>query len=403
MHGRPQERPELCAEELRLVEADPNRAPPEERILLLRHVQEHRELVAAQVEGPDVHRRVRERLRGRTIRLVLLLLTRHRAASDDEELGAEQADADGTMRCRAFGFVRKVEVRTEFDVLPVLRHRFERRNHPDLVFPARNPVSPRVERGTLTDLGVENETPDSPVDDRGLAFGHDLRRAPQSYDRGDTQRASQHRPVGGAGPVVRRDPEYPLHVELHGHARSHVRGDEDDRFVERREIGRVVLAEKAVQDPDHEILQVVEPVEHHRVRGPAPHRPKLEHAQFEAALRRESVLADVADRPVDDLRILQHQQLGVEDPGLDRTEPSFRQLLRLVKALGGPRQRLPEALDLSGCVGIGDRPVRDDRNAPLQPEDPSRCHSLGRRVSVQNHRHGSLTPPLRRNRARRAQ
>ena len=52
---------ELGPEHLRLVEADPDRAPAEERIGLRRRLERRGELVAAQVEGADDHRAARGR------------------------------------------------------------------------------------------------------------------------------------------------------------------------------------------------------------------------------------------------------------------------------------------------------------------------------------------------------
>src|SRR5690606_3921268 len=53
VRGGAQEGPELGSEELESVQADTDGAPAEEGILLDGHMEEHRELVAAEVEGAD--------------------------------------------------------------------------------------------------------------------------------------------------------------------------------------------------------------------------------------------------------------------------------------------------------------------------------------------------------------
>src|SRR5690606_41268736 len=94
-------------------EAEADRAPPEERILLGRHLEEEGELVPAQVERADVDGLVRERLRDLAVGLVLLLLLGLRATADDEELGAEEADAHRAERAGDVELAREVDVGTQ--------------------------------------------------------------------------------------------------------------------------------------------------------------------------------------------------------------------------------------------------------------------------------------------------
>src|SRR5690606_6221234 len=132
VRGGAQERTELLAEEVLEVEAHADRAPAEERVLLGRHLEEERELVAAEVEGPDVDGLMREALGDLAVGAVLLLLLGLGAPADDEELGAEQADALGAVRARGRDLAGEVDVGAEQDGLAVRRDGLEVREEDEL-------------------------------------------------------------------------------------------------------------------------------------------------------------------------------------------------------------------------------------------------------------------------------
>ena len=93
--GRAQQRADLGAQQARAVEAEPDRAPAERRVLLflVAHIGQH--LVAADVEGAEGHRLVAGGVEHRAIERELLGGARQGRRHHELQLGAEQADAGG--------------------------------------------------------------------------------------------------------------------------------------------------------------------------------------------------------------------------------------------------------------------------------------------------------------------
>ena len=93
MRARSEDRTQLGPEKLLPLETEPDRAPSQERIHLLRHLQVRNELVTPDVQGAD-DRRVRPgRLRHRPVGLILRLLVRHGIPLQEKIFGAKQTHA----------------------------------------------------------------------------------------------------------------------------------------------------------------------------------------------------------------------------------------------------------------------------------------------------------------------
>ena len=90
-----QQRADLAAHQARPVEAEPDRAPAERRVLFLEgaHVGQH--LVAADIEGAEGDRLVAGGVQHRAIERKLLAGARKIRRHHELQFGAEQADAGG--------------------------------------------------------------------------------------------------------------------------------------------------------------------------------------------------------------------------------------------------------------------------------------------------------------------
>src|SRR5206468_7593627 len=87
--------PELRLEQLRLLEREPYAPDAQERVRLRPLWEVGEGLVRADVQRPQNQRAALEPLRNEGVRLVLLVLARHRVAVEKQELGAEKPDALG--------------------------------------------------------------------------------------------------------------------------------------------------------------------------------------------------------------------------------------------------------------------------------------------------------------------
>ena len=109
VHRRAQQRPQLRAEDLRLIEAHADGAPAEERIRF-RGEPAYGQLVAADVERANHHRHAGERLDHAPVAAVLLFLVGHRGATHDEEFGAHEPHALGPAVARRVRVLGQIDV-----------------------------------------------------------------------------------------------------------------------------------------------------------------------------------------------------------------------------------------------------------------------------------------------------
>ena len=110
---------ELGAEDVPLLQAEPDGPPAEERVHLGRHLQVGEELVAAQVERADDDRQRLERGGGLAVGLVLLLLAGQALAVDEQVFGAEQAHALRAVGLDLLGIGGLLDVGGEQDAMAV--------------------------------------------------------------------------------------------------------------------------------------------------------------------------------------------------------------------------------------------------------------------------------------------
>jgi hypothetical protein len=143
--------------------------------------------------------------------------------------------------------------------------------------------------------------------------------------------------------------------------------DQDDALAigTQREV-RVVPPDQATNHAHLDVEQIIEPVHQHGVTGTRPLRLVFENAQLEAARCAEMVVADVGDRSVDQLFIVEHQDLRLEDLRFDRAEPLRRLRLDLANAGLGPFAGFVETFDLVFDVGGRDGHMRRTRRLPAQ-------------------------------------
>ena len=152
-------------------------------------------------------------------------------------------------------------------------------------------------------------------------------------------------------------------------------------------VPRVGKIEKAAKNARLQILQIVQPVQNHGVGGAGPALLQFQHSPLEGSRRRQAVFADVSFSPLDDLRIVQHEDLWIEDPGLNDPKTGFGVSLQHLQAVAGPVQRRAEPFEFAAaCLLAGGRPGRNLRHAPGDAMYVSLCDALGRREARDNHR-----------------
>src|SRR5690606_28119304 len=104
-----------------------------------------------------------------------------------------------------------------------------------------------------------------------------------------------------------------------------VPSDEDHLVPE--VLQRMVGVLDTEEAPDHavpDVHEIVEAIHDHRVPGAAPLRLELDHPELERPGRGKAVLPNVLDRAVDELGVVEHEELRVEDVRLDLSQTCLR-------------------------------------------------------------------------------
>lgn len=123
--GRAQDRTQLREEHLRLGQAPADRAQPERRVRrrFVAFVERLERFIGADVDRADRHQHALHPLDGPLVRGELLLLFRHLLLMHEQELGAEQADADRAGLDGRLRVVGQLDVRVQLDLRAAQRLR----------------------------------------------------------------------------------------------------------------------------------------------------------------------------------------------------------------------------------------------------------------------------------------
>jgi len=381
---------QLGQEELRLVPADADPAPAQERVVLGGCAKEDGELVSPEVEGADDNGPGRKRLRHRPVGTVLLLLAGHRAAAHDQEFGAKEPHPLRAQSSRPGRLGREVEIDTQRHALAVQGHRLLSRARRLLVSPSPDRGAAALEASRFRGVRFDHDPSGNPVHDDRLAVPGPGADVPEPRGGGDLQRPCEDRPVRGSRSPVGGQAHHPGGVDAGHEAGREVPGhcnDSGRAILRRPGIGKV---QQPAQHPDLEVFQIVQPVQHHGVGGARPALLQLHHAPLEGAGGGKPALRNVAPGPLDDLGVVQHQDLRVEDAGLDGTEPGLGVALDVLEIAARPREGSSETLGFTPPLPIGNRQVRRLGNFPHDAPHPPPGDSLRCGQTVEDHRSGRV-------------
>ena len=361
---RAQDGADLGPEHLGLVETDADGAPAEERVRLGRTAERRRELVPAQVEGAHHDGMAGERFAHPPEVGRLLVLRGEGAVLRDEELRPQQADAFGAVRLRGRDLVGEVHVAAQRHTHAVHRHR---RLGDGLLEMRRQLPPPRLAplrlRGFLGGR-IEEDGAARAVQDHHGARRDARHRAPQTEDRRDPDRVRQDRRMRGARALLADQADHVLAVELDREPRRQLLGD-DDRGLGDPVPDVVGAAVHQVLDhPDRHAGDVGETLPEHRTPGVGPGISHLQRFELERLLGSEVVLTDQLGRAPDELPVLEHEDLRVEDARLVHAGAVHRPGAQLAQMALHVLDRRAQPTDLFLHLGARHDPVRHLRQRP---------------------------------------
>jgi len=398
--GGAEDRPELGPEDLLPVQADPHRTPPQGRIRFGGGLERGRELVPSEVKGPDGHRMGSEGRPDSPEVGGLLIFGGQLRLPGHQKLGSQEAHADRAVPHGEVDLLRQVHVPLEGDGAAIRGDRglVEHPLEGELELLAPGDEVSRLEHLVLG--GIDDHRSRPAVQHDHGTLGDPVESAPNAHDRRDAEGMRQDGRVRRAGTLHADHPHQVLPVELHGQSGGNLLGHDDDRSRDgpRHQI-LLRPPHQVAQDPGLHRREIGESLPESEIPRSRPGHAHLQRLELEGGFRAEVVVDDqVLDRG-EEIRILCHENLGIEDPRLDGARPfphPFSQLLQMqhhrvnrgVKAdqLSLDLRGLDAAVRNVGEAGIHD-PGRRDGHPGAYPDAGQGAHldhvsSNPRRTSV---------------------
>ncbi len=379
--GHPHDRLELVAEQISAGQRQPDSAHPEERVGFLRHRHVVQWLVAAHVQGAQGDAPPRHGLGDLPIRRLLLVDGGRGGPPEEAELGADQARQVGSGR--GAGVVDGSEVRPDQDGRPVQRDGGlvgpgEGRRR--ALFCSRRPPAELGQHGFG---GIDHHVPGRAVH-RDHRAGLRLGDQPADPDDGrDPAGPQQDGAVRGRAAVS----------EYH---RGRSRGVED-RGLGRRQVG----GDQHTVDLDRGARRPAEPAQHPVAHITHVGRPRLQvlvgkrgHVVCDGveAVRPRPGRArsglDPPSRGLDQVRVVEQQQLGVEDRGLGLADLDRGPVTDHLEVVADLAERVLQPVQVLARIGgvlvrkadrrVAQRPRRTDADPGRGGDRPGRSRP-GRR------------------------
>ena len=221
---------QLRLEHRRFGQRQADRAQAERRVGLDavgEHLVEVRPLVVAEVEGADGHRPPLHAAHDLAVGLELLVLAGHVAAAEEEELGAEQADALGPRLQRCRNVARHLDVGEQFDVDAVERARARILQALQLAALDLDLALAQLVLFEHVLVGVDDDDAARAVDDQLFLVADQLAGVVQAEHRRDAQAARENRRVRGEAADVGDEGTETVLLEGHHVSRRQVVRDDD--------------------------------------------------------------------------------------------------------------------------------------------------------------------------------
>ncbi len=242
----------------RPVEAEPDGAPAERRVLLLdiAHVGQH--LVAADVEGAEGHGLVAGGVEHGAVERELLGGAREGRRHHELQFGAEEADAGGAGLLDMRQIDGEAGIDHQRDLFAVLGHAGLFAQREVLLLPARAQPHPLDIGGLHVGGGPHMHVAGRAVDDDGIAGVGDAGGVLDLAHRRDAERARDDRDMRVGPALLEDEPAQPPAVVFEQRRRPHGAGDQDGVLRQAVARRRVVLAEQLVHQPVGELVEVVQ-------------------------------------------------------------------------------------------------------------------------------------------------
>ena len=206
----------------------------------------------------------------------------------------------------------------------------------------------------------------------------------QADHRGDLHRAGHDGGVRGLAADVRGEAEHQFSVQQRGGRGREIVADDDARFLELAQVGLIGPAQEIVQHTRGNIPHVGSPLAEILVVHRAERGGVFLGDLLESGLRVDPLFVDHAGDLVNQRRVLQHQQVRVEDAGVLGAHGLAHLALDLEDLLAGQDQRLFEALDFLRDFRLGNLVPRDVVAGLAQHDNSPRAHPSANGDAAQN-------------------
>jgi hypothetical protein len=220
----------LAAQQPGPVEAEPDGAPAERRILLLdiAHIGQH--LVAADIESAEGHRPLARGIEHGAVKPELLVGARQRVSDHELQLGAEQADAAGAGLVEMWQVDGEAGIDHQREFVAVLGHTRPVAQRVVLRLAPRPQLHPLAIGAFNVGRRAHVHLTGGGVDDNGVALLDQAGGVGDLADRRNAERARHDRDVRGRSAFLQHQPAQPFAVIVEQRRRAHRACDQDRVF-----------------------------------------------------------------------------------------------------------------------------------------------------------------------------
>ena len=373
--ARPQQRPQLHRVEIRAAARETHAAKPEGWIRLRPARAGDRQLVTAEVDGPDRRGMRRRACEHGAVVAQLFVFAGRFLPVQVQELGAEQADARGAMAAQSLDLVGALEVGAQ-------------RHLPAVAGLGRQIGEAQQRAGPLSrargafglfahDVPIRPH-PDPPraaVDDDEIALSNRRRDRAEPDDRRQTERMRKDHRVRRGSSGIGGEADDVAAIQLRDLGRRQIAGDQNGRLAEGPDPRRLAAQQAQQQLADRE-FDVGASLAQIGIGDRIEDREQPRRLLVQRALRVDALVPDPARDVVEQLAILEDHQLGLED-GIDQLDSCQGTVDRFEPCPRGARGA-QQPRDLGGRVAGRQPSLRDHQ--PLGHEhtraagcDPGRC------------------------------
>ena len=333
-------------------------------------------LVGAQVQGADGHRQATHAKDKVAVGKELLLLAGRVTALQEEEFGAEQTDAGGTEGSRAGDVGGHFRIRMQVDLDAVEGACFGIAQARAALVLLRDIALPLPIAGQILRGGVGDDIAAVAIDQDEIAITQVRQRLVRADHHRQAQRARQDGAVRQRAAAGKDEAEHAMFGKRHEFGRGHRVADQDlaDARGELAFLDAGFAAQGTLHATD-DMLDVLAPAAQVGIIHGLEHGNQAVALHLQRRTGAEAAILDQVVQAIDEFGISENQAVRIDELGDFAGERAAELVAQDLQFGARQRQRIVDARQLGGDIGLRERRVVDEEAARLFEASASERHA----------------------------